>query len=63
MSEHEDEVFQSDSRQGEQPAPALSQDTPSQPNQPKQDLVDTFIAYIIKYSTRLTLKVNKNTCS
>ena len=34
MSEHGDEVFQSDSRQGEHPAPALSQ--------PKQDLVDTF---------------------
>jgi hypothetical protein len=42
MSEHGDEVFQSDSRQGEHPAPALSQDIPSQPNQPKQDLVDTF---------------------
>ena len=34
MFEHGDEVFQSDSRQGEHPAPALSQ--------PKQDLVDTF---------------------
>jgi hypothetical protein len=42
MSEHGDEVFQSDSRQGEHPPPALNQDTPSQANQPRQDLVDTF---------------------
>jgi hypothetical protein len=42
MSEHGDEVFQSDSRQGEHAAPTSSQDTPSQPNQPKQHLVDTF---------------------
>jgi hypothetical protein len=41
MSEHGDEVFQSDSRHS-RPSPALSQDTPSQPSQPKQDLVDTF---------------------